>query len=157
MGWPELRACANDPFRLDYTGMNDNDVLWSIVHAGNRIQERLEDSLEETGLSLAKLKALKHLVEAREPMALGQLAEKIACVKSNVTQLVDRLENDGLVQRVPDPSDRRSVLAAVTEEGRRRYQAGSAALAEAEREMLTAIPDGARGSVNSVLSGFTKV
>jgi DNA-binding MarR family transcriptional regulator len=149
-------GCAYDPNRLDYTGMNDNEVLWSIVHAGNRIQERLEDSLEETGLSLAKLKALKHLVEAREPMALGQLAEKIACVKSNVTQLVDRLENDGLVQRVPDPNDRRSVLAAVTEEGRRRYTAGAAALAEAERALLSEIPAGTRGSVSSVLSGLSK-
>src|SRR5688572_14218570 len=136
--------------------MNDNELLWSIVHAGNRIQERLEDSLEETGLSLAKLKALKHLVEAKEPMPLGQLAEKIACVKSNVTQLVDRLENDGLVQRVPDPNDRRSVLASVTDEGRRRCKAGSAALADAERQLLAEIPAGAHDSVSSVLSGFNK-
>ena len=96
---------------LYYTGMNDSKLLWSIVHAGNRIQDRLEGAVAETGLSLAKLNALRHLVEAGEPMALGQLAEKIACVKSNVTQLVDRLENDGLVRRVPDPNDRRSVLA----------------------------------------------
>ena len=97
-----------------------------------------------------------HLVEAKEPLALGQLAEKIACVKSNVTQLVDRLENEGLVQRVPDPRDRRSVLAAVTEEGRERFNAGSAALAEAERELLSEIPDGDRNSVASLMSGLSK-
>lgn len=136
--------------------MNEPTLLWSIVHAGNRIQQRLEDSLEPSGLSLAKLNALRHLVEAREPLALGQLAERIACVKSNVTQLVDRLENEGLVQRVPDPKDRRSVLAAVTEEGRLRYSAGSAALSEAERELLAEIPDSDRNSVASLMSGLSK-
>ncbi len=136
--------------------MNDAEMLWSIIHAGNRIQDRLEGSLGPTGLSLAKLNALRHLVEAKEPMALGQLAERIACVKSNVTQLVDRLEADGLVRRVPDPNDRRSVLAMVTEEGLKRYQVGSAALAEAERELVTEIPASARNGVTELMSGFTQ-
>jgi DNA-binding MarR family transcriptional regulator len=132
--------------------MNDPKLLWSIVHAGNRIQDRLEGAVAETGLSLAKLNALRHLVEAKEPMALGQLAEKIACVKSNVTQLVDRLENDGLVKRVPDPDDRRSVLAAVTEEGRERYRAASTALANAEQQLLREIEPAARERVNEVVT-----
>ena len=41
------------------------------------------------------------------------LAERLTCAKSNVTQLVDRLEADGLVRRKLDPSDRRSRLAIV--------------------------------------------
>lgn len=121
--------------------MNDyGSLLWNIVAAGSRIEHRLEAALEDTGLSLAKLKALSHLVAVDEPLALGQLAERIACVKSNVTQLVDRLENDGLVRRIPDPNDRRSVLAAVTEEGRRRYEVGAAALARAELELAEEFP-----------------
>jgi DNA-binding MarR family transcriptional regulator len=136
--------------------MNDPKLLWSIVHAGNRIQDRLEGAVAETGLSLAKLNALRHLVEAKEPMALGQLAEKIACVKSNVTQLVDRLENDGLVKRVPDPDDRRSVLAAVTEEGRERYRAASMALANAEQQLLGEIEPSARERVNEVVTGLAQ-
>jgi DNA-binding MarR family transcriptional regulator len=100
------------------------------------IQDRLENALEPTGLSLAKLGALRHLAEANEPLALGQLAERIACVKSNVTQLVDRLETDQLVRRVPDPSDRRSVRAEITEEGRQRYEAGMEAMRTAEAELI---------------------
>jgi DNA-binding MarR family transcriptional regulator len=101
------------------------------------VQERLEQALEPTGLSLAKLGALRHLAEAEQPLALGQLAERIACVKSNVTQLVDRLEADGLVRRVPDPEDRRSVRAAITDEGLARYRAGTAAVKVAEASLIT--------------------
>jgi DNA-binding MarR family transcriptional regulator len=100
------------------------------------IQDRLESALEPTGLSLAKLGALRHLAEANEPLALGQLAEKIACVKSNVTQLVDRLEADQLVRRVPDPSDRRSVRAEITDEGRARYEAGMEAMKSAGQDLV---------------------
>ena len=100
------------------------NLLSAVIHTASAVQDRLEAALEPTGLSLAKLGALRHLAEANEPLPLGQLAERIACVKSNVTQLVDRLEADQLVRRVPDPTDRRSVRAEITDEGRNRYEAG---------------------------------
>ena len=133
--------------------MNDSaDLLWQIIFAGHRIEERLESALEQTGLSLAKFGALRHLAEASQPLALSQLAEKIACVKSNVTQLVDRLENDGLVRRIPDPNDRRSILASITDDGRSRFEAGSAALAQAQQELLSDLPAEQRSAVASIIS-----
>jgi len=48
----------------------------------------------------------------------------LSCVRSNVTQLIDRLEAEGLVTRVADPQDRRSVRAALTPLGSERYVAG---------------------------------
>lgn len=117
--------------------MNDaHHLLSDIMHVAALVQERLEAALVPSGLSLAKLGALRHLAEANEPLALGQLAERIACVKSNVTQLVDRLEADGLVRRVPDPEDRRSVRASVTEAGRSRYVAGMQLMVEAEKALI---------------------
>jgi len=135
--------------------MNDyGSLLWNIVAAGSRIEHRLEAALEDTGLSLAKLKALKQLVLAGEPLALGQLAERIACVKSNVTQLVDRLENENLVRRIPDPNDRRSVLATVTEEGRRRYEIGAAALSRAEVALADEFPAEHRALIAQLVGEF---
>jgi DNA-binding MarR family transcriptional regulator len=134
--------------------MNDSHILWQIVEAGHRITERLESALEPTGLSLAKLNALRYLVEARTPLPLGQLAERIVCVKSNVTQLVDRLENDGLVRRLPDPNDRRSILAAVTDAGRERFRAGATALMRAERELLAEFPEAEQQHIADLLSAI---
>jgi DNA-binding MarR family transcriptional regulator len=39
----------------------------------------------------------------------------MACVRSNITQLIDRMQAEGLVRRIPDPQDRRSVRAALTD------------------------------------------
>ena len=73
--------------------------LFAVLHASSVLESRVEARLSEVGLSLAKLAALHRLTEAGESLPLGQLAERLSCVKSNVTQLVDRLEADGLVSR----------------------------------------------------------
>jgi len=56
-------------------------------------------------------------------------------VRSNITQLVDRLEADGLVRRVEDPKDRRSVRATLTPLGRERQAAGARCVRDVQREM----------------------
>src|SRR5881397_1659352 len=93
--------------------------LFAVLHASSVLENRVEARLDEVGLSLAKLAALHHLSRAGESLPLGQLADRLSCVKSNVTQLVDRLEADGLVSRAADSTDRRSRLAVLTEAGRR--------------------------------------
>jgi len=75
-------------------------------------------------LSTPKFAALSVLMAENQPLSLSDLAAKLTCVRSNVTQLVDRLEADGLVKRTDDPSDRRAVRAEVTKLGRERYTAG---------------------------------
>ena len=117
------------------------EVLTALRLAGAEVEAWLERSVEPMGLSLAKMGALHTLVEADEPIPLGQLAERLCCVKSNVTQLVDRLEADRLVRRVPDPADRRSVRAEVTEEGRARFAAAVRARQAAEAELLAGFAD----------------
>jgi DNA-binding MarR family transcriptional regulator len=101
------------------------DVMWSLLQAAAAVESRLEAALAEVGLSGAKLAALTTLVEAAEPISLGELAEQCACVRSNITQLVDRLESEKLVRRVDDPSDRRSLRAQITPLGRERQAAGA--------------------------------
>jgi DNA-binding MarR family transcriptional regulator len=93
------------------------------------------------GLSIPKLAALSRLVEAGDSLPLGQLAERLACVKSNVTQLVDRLEADGLVARTLDQADRRSRLAVLTPAGRSAHEQGARVLADAEREAFDGLSD----------------
>lgn len=133
------------------------DLLFTVIHVAGMIQDRLEAALAPTGLSLAKLGALRHLAEANEPLPLGQLAERIACVKSNVTQLVDRLEADQLVRRVPDPSDRRSVRAEITDEGRTRYEAGLQALEVAEDEVISELAAEDRDELQRLLDRLAAV
>src|SRR5256885_10732156 len=110
--------------------------LFAVLQASSVLESRVEARLADVGLSLAKLAALHRLTEAGESLPLGQLAERLACVKSNVTQLVDRLEADGLVNRTADPNDRRSRLAVLTDAGRSAYRKGSEIQMQTERELF---------------------
>src|SRR5260370_1647529 len=117
-------ALDTDWPRLYYSYMNDT-IAFALVHAGHRVEARLEEALAGVNLSCAKHAALSVLVTQDQPLSLSALAEKLTCVRSNVTQLVDRLEADGLVKRVDDPADRRAVRAEVTRLGRERHAAGT--------------------------------
>ena len=108
-----------------------------LLDAARAVESRAERALAEVGLSLAKLGALRHLVLASEPLTLTQLAERHCCGKSNVTQLIDRLEADGFVERTLDPGNRRIVHAALTPAGRAAYERASELLAEHEQELAT--------------------
>jgi len=126
-------------------------LAFQIVGALHAAEARLEAAVEPLGLSLAKLGALSRLVAAGEPLPLGTLAERCACVRSNITQLVDRLEAEGLVARADDPHDRRSIRAELTPEGRRRQAAGLRALEEAEKDLLSRLPRAQRGAFLEML------
>jgi DNA-binding MarR family transcriptional regulator len=120
--------------------MNDSgpDLLTvRIAVALHALETRLESALEPLGLSLPKLGVLSKLVDAGEALPLSTLAERCSCVRSNITQLVDRLEADKLVVRADDPRDRRSIRAELTPEGRARHAAGLRALERAEKLMLS--------------------
>src|SRR5256885_15500260 len=56
-------------------------------------------------------------------MTMGDLAETLDVSPRTVTGLVDNLERDGLVKRVDDPGDRRTVHAELTDQGRERVKA----------------------------------
>ena len=118
-----------------------------LLDAARAVEARAEGALGEIGLSLAKLGALRHLVLATEPLTLSQLAERHCCGKSNVTQLVDRLEADGLVARESDPDDRRTMRATVTPAGRAAYERASVILAEHERSIDMQLGSGPRADL----------
>jgi DNA-binding MarR family transcriptional regulator len=57
------------------------------------------------------------LLEPDQPLPMRALAGKLCCDPSNVTGIVDRLEERGLVQRQSSPADRRMRVLVVTEDG----------------------------------------
>ncbi len=110
-----------------------------VLRTAERVERTLERSLEEIGLSPAKLAVLGGLTWAGGSMSLGDLAQRRSCVKSNITKLVDRLEAEGLVTRKDDPVDRRGVLAEITPEGRRLQEAGERLIGEVEAALTSGL------------------
>ncbi|AUG82205.1 MarR family transcriptional regulator [Kitasatospora sp. MMS16-BH015] len=73
----------------------------------------------EAAAAVHELTALqaKALIAAQRPVPMRRIAEYLHAEPSNVTAIVDRLAGRGLVERRPDPADRRVKLVAATEAG----------------------------------------
>jgi DNA-binding MarR family transcriptional regulator len=104
-------------------------LLRHLVRMGKAAEARMDSVLDEVDLSSTRMMALCQVAQANGQISLGQLASQLAFVKSNATQLVDRLEADGLVRRVHSEDDRRCTLIELTDEGQRYLEAGFQALA----------------------------
>jgi len=114
---------------------NTGQVMHALVRVARAVEDRWEEALARVELSGPKFGALTVLMQAGEPLSLGELAARLTCVRSNITQLVDRLEADGLVRRVEDPTDRRGKRAAVTPLGVERQSAGARQVEKVQREL----------------------
>lgn len=89
------------------------DLIGSVVA---RYHTEYELAASQYSLTGAQARVLALL--SREPTPMRKIAQQLKCEPSNVTGIVDRLETRGMVERRPDPADRRIKLAAATEEGR---------------------------------------
>jgi DNA-binding MarR family transcriptional regulator len=99
------------------------EALAAVRILGKKLHLTMERWAERFGLSEGRfqiLLRLKHQPNGR--FAMGELAEMLDVSPRTVTGLVDNLERDGLVKRVNDPDDRRSVYAELTDQGRERIE-----------------------------------
>jgi DNA-binding MarR family transcriptional regulator len=130
---------------------SDQELMFSLLGAAAGLEARLESALAPLDLSLAKLGVLTNLVEAGEPLPLSELAACRKCVRSNMTQLVDRLEAEGLVRRVDDPNDRRIVRAELTAQGRGRQAEGARELKRVQAEFTAQLAQVDRAALKRAL------
>ncbi len=100
--------------------------------------------LDPFGLKFIDYSALRVLQLAGSPyqMTAGELSEIVLRSSGNTTQILDRLERDGYVERVADPSDRRKVVITLTRDGLVVAQKASAAYARERRRVIKALSAG---------------
>src|SRR5689334_19381878 len=137
---PPQKTSRVDPLTLEVV-----DLIGTVVA---RYHEEYEEAAARHALTGAQARLLSLL--SLEPLPMRRLAQKLKCEPSNVTGIVDRLEARGLVERRPDPADRRVKLAAATEEGRRVARSLREGLRFA-REPLTGLSQGERESLRDLL------
>ncbi|GLU49739.1 MarR family winged helix-turn-helix transcriptional regulator [Nocardiopsis ansamitocini] len=114
------------------------------LSAHSRVMAELERELKETvGISLAQYDVLLKLGEAPDrELRMSALSAAVLYTTGGVTRLVDRMEAAGLVVREPSPSDRRSVLARLTPEGKALLtRAAPIHLAGVRRHFTDFLPD----------------
>ncbi|MEU6065935.1 MULTISPECIES: MarR family winged helix-turn-helix transcriptional regulator [Streptomyces] len=132
-------------YRPDRLTMEVVELIGDVVA---RFYADYEEAAGEHTLTGAQARLLSLL--SLEPLPMRKLAQKLKCEPSNVTGIVDRLESRGLVERRPDPADRRVKLAAATDEGRQVAQDLRDGLRFA-REPLAGLSDEERLSLRDLL------
>ncbi|KAA9155763.1 MarR family transcriptional regulator [Amycolatopsis acidicola] len=86
------------------------------------IQSAVDGALKPHGLTFARYEALVLLTFARRSsLPMRVMGERLQLHPTSVTNIVDRLERDGLVKRMPHPTDRRTTLVEITDDGRARH------------------------------------
>jgi MarR family transcriptional regulator, organic hydroperoxide resistance regulator len=109
---------------------------WEAILDLTMSEPRFPRVAQELGLSPKQLHVLHRLAPGIE-LPMGALAENMYCDASNVTGIVDRLEERGLIERRPDADDRRVKRLAVTEEGAELRERALARLLEPPAEIAT--------------------
>ena len=82
----------------------------------SRVRQRFLDTITDLGLSFPQAHALK-VLRPGNPIPMRELAGGLHCDPSNITGIVDRLGDRGLVERGSAPGDRRIKTLMLTEEG----------------------------------------
>ena len=98
--------------------------------------KRLDAELEAThGLPLTSYEVLLHLADAPErKMRMCDVADSVLLSRSGLTRLIDRLERDGLVERVSCADDARGAFARLTDDGMAKLQSARSTHLDGVRE-----------------------
>jgi len=120
MRWEETGAPAPAQFA----------ALASVLRATAIMTEEVDRVLKEESLTRTGYLVMITLqMSEGSARPLGQLSKRLLVHPTTVTMVIDQLENAGLVERRPHPTDRRTVLAVLTEAGHQAASKASAALA----------------------------
>jgi DNA-binding MarR family transcriptional regulator len=123
----------------------------SIMRAQQIVLARVDEALKPHGLTFARYEALVLLTFSRRgSLPLGKMGERLMVHPTSVTNIVDRLEQQGLVRRVPHDTDRRTTLAELTPAGREVVAAATEAITKVDLGM-DGLSDRDRSQITNLL------
>jgi DNA-binding MarR family transcriptional regulator len=99
--------------------------LWlRLLTCSNLVESEVRARLREAfGTTLPRFDLLAQLDRAPKGLTMGELSSRLMVSNGNVTGLTDALVREGLVSRVPEPDDRRSLRIRMTAAGKRAFDA----------------------------------
>lgn len=141
---------------------SDANIAQSIVeldrlirHANSIIRRRGRDILQEFDITPPQFDALLILKSNKgENLTIGELGERMYLACSTATDLIDRMERNGLVERARDANDRRVIRLHVLEKG---YQMVEEVLAARKRYLSDALQDVPQEDIEAMIRSMTQL
>jgi len=123
---------------------DDRIAAWAaLLRTHAAVLPKLERALVPTGLPLTWYDVLLVVNAAPDRrLRMSELGRQAVVSRERVSRVVTELEQHGLIQRQPNPDDKRSSFAAITPEGRRRLRSAAPSyLAAVEQHFLSHLTD----------------
>lgn len=129
-------------------------AVTSVMRAQQILLARVDEVLRPLDLTFARYELLMLLLFSRRgSLPLSKIGSRLQVHPTSVTSAVDRLEARGHVRRIPHPTDRRAILAEITEEGR----ATALAATEKLNDTVFASPGLPEGGVRTLIELLTEL
>ena len=128
-------------------------IVERIQHLEKQIRKMLDDTLAEFGLNVGEWAVLGSLRRAGEPYrrSPGKLAKQFGLTTGAMTNRLDKLEEAGLIRRLPDPDDRRGVIVELLPEGREVWERAVGAQAAKEQFVASSLSKTEQKQLNTLL------
>ena len=133
--------------------MDDVGPAAGLVRLSFLVQSLYAEAGREGGLTVPQAQLLCVLQDG--PLGMAELSSTVRLERSSLTGLVDRAEQRGLVERRPDPTDRRAVKVVLTPAGRRAVDGFHAQVTERLCATMSLLPAAERDRFTRSLAKLT--
>ena len=141
---------------MSQVSSSDSTELWrSVTDAWKKLYRASERNLSGLGLSIPELRVLK-LLHKSTPVTMAGLSKELMLTQAAMTGLVDRLEEEGLADRVRSKEDRRIVRIALTTKGERVFREAEKIHRQFVEKVLESVEDEEILELSSVLNKLAK-
>jgi DNA-binding MarR family transcriptional regulator len=117
------------------------ECVLNLIRAESLLAAELNNRFRPFGLTGSTFNVLMILDGEAEPLSPHEIGERLLVTRGTVTGLLDTLQRQGLVKRVPHPGDRRMLLIELTDKGRAVLRETWPAHFPAQTEMLSVLSD----------------
>lgn len=127
---------------VKFTFSNPLSRTWLLIHQCHRLMTRVENSVfAKVGLTTRKHAVLFALRNLPDPVTVTDVAHLLDRNPNGISMLIDRMVIDGLIHRVRDMKDRRSVRLVITPKGERAIIEGNKLTRKVYKELFSGISD----------------
>lgn len=128
-------------------------IVERIQKLNKHLDRAMNETLAEFGLDRGEWRLLGALRRSGPPYrrSPGHLADDLGLSSGAMTNRLDRLEEAGLLRRLPDPGDRRALKVELTEAGWQAWQDSTGAQAQKEALVASALDQSEKESLNGLL------
>jgi DNA-binding MarR family transcriptional regulator len=112
-----------------------------LLNTSDLVARHADIHLSRLGVTLTRYCVLVTLEHCPRAPTLTELSQKLSRTKNSLTTVIDHMERDGLVRRVPDMADRRTIRIEITEKG---------------RDLFESVRGPSRELVSQIMSCFSK-